>query len=267
MVVAKRRITADTKSKISNLVDVLHNFLPLSARSKNTVTFTSIFKESNISKYLDGYEVKRKALQNGWENVFRYHPRLPFSLINKIVPAAIEYRRAKRNPLKKEELEKLISVLLDIGINMKPVLSKIEIDESVPEITVPPEELVKRLENHPLVEQISSNPLQLFKDGHFNEAVRKAAERFEKEIQDRTGLSDSGKQLMGKAFSGTSPRIPLNSLNTENEKNIQEGYQLITMGVMMAIRNIFSHGDENKRKPEEAYEMLLLLNWLFSLLP
>ena len=263
----KKRITADIKSQIATLVQVIHPFLPLSARSKNTTTFYTIFHESRVSKYLDGFEVKRKALQNGWENVFRYHPKLPFTLIRKIVPAAIGYRKAKRDPLKQSELNSLIQALTTLGINMESELSGIEIDESVPTITVPPAELVKRLESHPLVDQIATNPLQLFKDGHYNESVRKAAERFEKEIQDRTGFTEIGKQLMGKVFSGASPTIPLSNLSTENEKNIQEGYQLIAMGMMMALRNIFSHGDENAREPEEAYEMLLFLNWLFRLLP
>ena len=47
------------------------------------------------------------------------------------------------------------------------------------------------------------------------------------------------------------------------EKGSQEGYMHLTMGMIRAIRNIFSHGDENQHSPEEAYEMLLFINWLF----
>ena len=72
---------------------------------------------------------------------------------------------------------------------------------------------------------------------------------------------------MGKAFSGLKPLLPLNKLTTENEKAFQEGYQLMAMGLMGGIRNIFSHGDENERSPEECYEMLLLINWMFRHLP
>jgi hypothetical protein len=35
------------------------------------------------------------------------------------------------------------------------------------------------------------------------------------------------------------------------------------MGMMSGIRNIFSHGDEDRSKPEEAYEKLLFVNWMF----
>lgn len=41
----------------------------------------------------------------------------------------------------------------------------------------------------------------------------------------------------------------------------------LTMGMMSAIRNVFSHGDEEQRSPEEAFEMLLFINWLYRLLP
>ena len=61
---------------------------------------------------------------------------------------------------------------------MMAELGSIMLDETVPEIQVPPEELVKRLEKHPLVSEIASEPLEQFKNGHFNESVRKAAERF-----------------------------------------------------------------------------------------
>lgn len=69
---------------------------------------------------------------------------------------------------------------------------------------------------------------------------------------------------MSKVFSLSNPVIALNSLTSENEKGIQEGYMLMTMGMMRGIRNIFSHGDERQRPPEECYEMLLFINWLFG---
>jgi hypothetical protein len=51
---------------------------------------------------------------------------------------------------------------------------KTEIDESLPRITVPPEDLEKHLRKHDLDSNISSEPLQLFSDGHFNESSKKS---------------------------------------------------------------------------------------------
>jgi uncharacterized protein Ymh len=61
------------------------------------------------------------------------------------------------------------------------------------------------LEGHPLAPQIAGEPLQMFRNGHFNEAVRKAAERFETMIQQLSGRTKSGKELMGKALAGNPP--------------------------------------------------------------
>jgi uncharacterized protein (TIGR02391 family) len=158
----------------------------------------------------------------------------------------------------------LIDCLGQLGLDMSKELREVGIDETVPEICVPPQELVKRLEHHPLSSEVASEPLVLFRNGHFNESVRKAAERFEVFVQQKTGATEIGKNLMSKVFSLSNPVIALNSLTSENEKGIQEGYMLMTMGMMRGIRNIFSHGDEGQRPPEECYEMLLFINWLFG---
>ncbi|GIV04301.1 MAG: hypothetical protein KatS3mg015_3131 [Fimbriimonadales bacterium] len=263
---AVRRITADVRTHIHALVDVLCDFLPRDTHAKNTVTFKSIFKESRVDHYLKGPTSKKQALRQGWEQVIRYHKRLPYTLIRKIVPAAIAYRRHKRNPLRQEEMDRLIECLDALGIDMRRELEAIPIDETLPEIQVPPEELVRRLENHPLVPEIAGEPLEMFRNGHFNEAVRKSAERFEVCVQKKAGCTETGQALMARSFNPQAPLIALNDLETENEKNIQEGYRFLTMGMMRAIRNIFSHGDEDQRSPEECYEMLLFLNWLFRCL-
>ena len=261
---ANRRITANVRTQISKLVETLKEFLPLSSRSPKTITFRSIFAESGIEHYLDE-DIKSKALQIGWELVIRKHPRLPYTLVRKIVPAAIDYRKHKRNPLTKIELDSLISCLADLGFNMEKDLSQIELDERIPEIQIAPAELIKRLESHPLVADIAAEPIVLYKNGHFNEAVRKAAEKYESFLQTKTGLHEHGTSLMAKIFKPASPILSLNSLTTENEKSIQQGYQLMSMGMMQAIRNVFSHGDEGMRSPEECYEMLLFINWLYKM--
>ena len=264
---ATRHITANVRVHIHELVDVLCNFLPLDSHAKSAVTFKSIFAESRIEHYLEGPTSKKQALQQGWKNVIRYHKRLPYTLIRKIVPAAIAYRRHKRNPLRQEEMDRLIACLDALGIDMRKELAAIPIDETLPEIQVPPSELVQRLENHPLTPEIAGEPLEMFRNGHFNEAVRKSTERFEVRVQELSGKTDIGKSLMSQAFNPRNPCIALNDLSTENERSTQEGYMHMMMGMMQALRNIFSHGNEDQRSPEECYEMLLFLNWLFRQLP
>ncbi len=73
---AVRQITAARRELIRQLVDITCDFLPLTSRSKNTVTFYSIFAESSVAHYLEG-EVKKQSLQGAWVKVFRQHPKLP----------------------------------------------------------------------------------------------------------------------------------------------------------------------------------------------
>lgn len=264
---AIRTITASERGHITDLTEILYDFLPLSTHNNKTETITSIFKESKIHSYIPKNTSKKEAVEKSLVKLFRYHQKLPFTIFRKIVIAAIKYRRYKRNPLKRQEIDRLDVILQELSINMSNEFSAIKLDQIPLLIKVPSSELIRRLENHPLCEQVYSEPLELFKNGHFNESVRKATEKYEVEIQKRTNLSDIGKTLMGKAFNLKTPIIKLNNLTSENEKGVQEGYQFLTMGMIRAMRNIFSHGDENQRKPEEAYEMLLFVNWLFRQLP
>ncbi len=99
-------------------------------------------------------------------------------------------------------------------------------------------------------------------DGHFNEAVRKVGERFEDKVREISGMESSGRDLMGKAFAD-GRYLNLNGLEKENYDSFIQGYKFLAMGAMAAIRNVFSHGDEESRSPEECYEMLLFFNLMF----
>ncbi len=93
-------------------------------------------------------------------------------------------------------------------------------------------------------------------------AVRKATERLEDFVQEISNLESSGRDLMANAFrDGT--YIKTSNIQPENQQGFIEGYKFLAMGTMASIRNIFSHGDEERRSPEECFEMLLFINWLF----
>jgi len=218
-----------------------------------------------VEHYLDGPNNKRQALQQALEELYRRHQKLPFSIIRKIVPAAVEYRQYIRRPLRRTELDALSDCLTELGIRMAGELAQIELDERLPPITVPPNELKEQLRNHDLHPAIATEPLELFDAGHFNEAVRKAMERFEDLVRETSGLEAHGRALMARAFAN-SKLIDIGSLQPENKQDFQEGYKFLAMGAMAAIRNVFSHGDEERRSPEQCFEVLLFVNWLFRAL-
>ena len=261
---AYRRLTADKRSQINRLVDIIKSFLPLTTYRNSADSFENIFKESRVHKYLGKKKLpKRKRLYKGFSKVYQQHQRIPYTILRKVLQQGEAYRRHDRNPIRTEEIEELRDCLEKLELDLDDELSGIELNPNLPKIEVAPKELVNRLENHPLVEEIRSDPLQQFKDGHFNEAVRKACEKFEVKVKKLSNQDGTGSGLMGPAFNPQDPQIPINDLQTENDKNEQEGFQKLAMGMMSGIRNIFSHGDEDRRTPEEAFEMLLFTNWMF----
>lgn len=260
-----RNITAARKTKLNSLAEILYHFLPLSSGSKSTITFSTIFSESSVAHYLEGQRNKLQALEQGLTKVYRYHKRLPSMLIRKIIPASISYRKHIRKPLTRHELNEISKLLEDLGIDMTNEISRIEIDETLPRIKVPPDKLKEALRMHDLDPAISSEPLQLFEDGHFNESVRKAMERYEDLVQEISTLDASGRDLMARVFSSDS-YINADDIEPENQVSFTEGYKFLAMGSMGSIRNIFSHGDEESRSPEECFEMLIFINWLIRYL-
>jgi len=112
---------------------------------------------------------------------------------------------------------------------------------------------------------VSGEPLELFNNGHFNEAVRKTYEIFEEKVKDKSGLEKHGQDLMANAFSDEK-MLNIFMIKPENRQSFIDGFKFLAMGSMAAIRNLFSHGDEKPRSPEECFELLLFANWLFRYL-
>ena len=260
---AERRLTADKKVQINRLVEIIEGFLPISTWGKSANSFEAIFKESRVHSHLDRKGSKKQRLIYGFGKVYQQHLRLPYTILRKVLSQGEQYRKHMRNPIKPKEIDELRGCLEKLELNLDKELSAIDLNPDLPKIQLPHKNLVERLENHPLVEEIHSDPLQKFKDGHFNEAVRKACEKFEVKVQRLSGNSSIGSSLMGQVFNPQNPDVTISTGSQQNTTTIQEGYQKLAMGMMSGIRNIFSHGDEDRRTPEEAYEMLLFVNWMF----
>ena len=60
-------------------------------------------------------------------------------------------------------------------------------------------------------------------------------------LRDKTGVDGDGTALVGQALGGDSPRLRINKLQTETEKNEQRGIESILRGMYQAIRNPRSH--------------------------
>lgn len=103
-----------------------------------------------------------------------------------------------------DKIKEISGIPFNLGIDMRKELADIEIDKALPRITVPPEELKERLMQYDLTPAIAGEPLGLFKNGHFNQAARKACELFEDDVRKLSGSNNYGRALMGGVFKDNS---------------------------------------------------------------
>ncbi len=102
--------------------------------------------------------------------------------------------------------------------------------------------------------------------GYYQEAIRQAAQAYEHEIQTLCLDADrSGRELMGLSFGGKDPVVPLGDLSTQLGRSQQEGMMHLSIGVMLAIRNKYSHGPKRDVDEETAREELCTISLLFNL--
>lgn len=83
-------------------------------------------------------------------------------------------------------------------------------------------------------------------------------------IREMSGEDGDGYDLMGRVFNDKSPKIKVNRLRTQTEKNIQNGTMLLLQGFYRAIRNERVH-EKKDDSEQEAYELILFLNHILRI--
>lgn len=112
---------------------------------------------------------------------------------------------------------------------------------------------------HPNILIASGN---LFKDGHYSNAVEDACKALDALVKMRSGNYDlSGTSLMQTVFSSNSPVLKFNNLVTDTEKSEQQGMMFLYSGAMLALRNPRAH-EIIKDDPEIAIEFIGFISLL-----
>lgn len=256
------RITAKRGQDIRRLADALGEIIPASGYKSN-FNFEGIANSRTFTKkYWKDSGNKKTKISEFLLCVYRYHPRVLITIIRDYLPKGIEIRHSKGNPVLKHEIENIISILNDLDIDMKKELLNLNLPESRPAIVPPPFEYQQILKRISLEPEIEEKCKQLYLEGHINESIRKAFELFEAKTQSITGLEDTGKDLMMKAFHEDNPLIFVSDISTKQGKSFQEGYRFMAAGCMLFLRNRFSHGDEDQESYIDGFQMLLTANQL-----
>jgi len=112
---------------------------------------------------------------------------------------------------------------------------------------------------HPRLRKQSES---LFISKHYFEAIFEGYKLLGKAVRDKSGLTGDGKSLMSDAFSLRNPVIILNDLQSETDRNEQEGFMYLFMGAMQGIRNPEAHEIRDLKDPVIALEYLAFASLL-----
>lgn len=102
----------------------------------------------------------------------------------------------------------------------------------------------------------------LFADGHYSSATFEGCKRLAAEVRNKSGLTTDGSPLMSTAFSVNAPILKLNNVATQTERDEQQGYMQLAMGVMLAVRNPGAHAGAGAVTRKESLEVLSVISLL-----
>ncbi len=257
------RITRARREQIERLATALAELAP-STSPGSGFCVQKVAEQMRLGAYWKKQRNKKEDIAYLLENVFRKHPRKPKTLVLEIVRGGVQWMARKGKQVTKKHLDAIAEPMETLGFSIRKELEAIELPEPS-RVCAPPQDLVAIFDRLDLHEALKDDVAELFRDGHFNEAVRKALERFEKTIQDALGEhAKPGRDLMAKAFGGNTPLIALNNLKTANDRSEQEGFKFLTMGAMSGMRNLYSHGDVAQMSAMDAIERLAFVSLLFK---
>jgi len=150
-------------------------------------------------------------------------------------------------------------------------IGKLEVEGKSREVELPkkpkdavklPLQLFDSLKFHPKVVEASR---KLFKDGHYRDAIYRAFVEVNNFVKDKANSQLDGKKLMSTVFSLEKPIIKLNSLQTQSDRDEQEGFMFLFMGAMEGIRNPKAHENIIQNDPYRTLEYLGLASLLMKI--
>ena len=169
--------------------------------------------------------------------------------------------------IRREDEEDLIKQdyvdeIIRYEIALKLIIQKYEILGIVgePAVKIEPKGTVKSplqlfdaLQFHPKVIEASR---ELFKDGHYRDAIYRAFVEVNNFVKRRAKSQLDGRKLMSTVFSPDNPIIKLNTLETQTDKDEQEGFMYLFMGAMQGIRNPKAHENIIQNNPYIALKLI-----------
>ncbi len=167
------------------------------------------------------------------------------------------------NPVLEAEILAMDGTLRALDVNLSREFKALNLPKERPRIVPPPAAFQRMVDELGLHPNLLPECPKLFKDGHINESVRKALEKYEIYIQRKSGQTKIGSNLMAAAFSESAPLIQIADVTTPRGKGLQDGFKFLSMGAMEFWRNFCSHGDEDQLAHHDAIAVLAVVSHLF----
>ncbi|MCX7001067.1 MAG: TIGR02391 family protein [Candidatus Sumerlaeota bacterium] len=104
-----------------------------------------------------------------------------------------------------------------------------------------------------------------YQSGNYSHAILDAMHYLSNVLRDKTGVDGDGATLVGQALGGDPPRLRINRLQTETERNEQRGIESILRGMYQAIRNPRSH-EQIEDSQETADAIIYFINYLLGII-
>lgn len=189
-----------------------------------------------------------------------------------------EYNSLKIKSLRPQFLAFMLGDDLSIRANIDMVQTKVS--NAISQLNARIELLTESLEEEPedqdakairafnglnLHRDIDRSASQLYRDGHYANAVESAVKALNNLVRLRTGLEDDGSRLMDSAFGGKEPKVRFNALADESDRNEQTGFFMLFKGAVAGLRNPRAHSFIDDR-PERALEFIAFVSLLAKIL-
>jgi uncharacterized protein (TIGR02391 family) len=101
--------------------------------------------------------------------------------------------------------------------------------------------------------------------GNFTHAILEAVHHLTTVLRERSGADGDGVTLVGQALGGDAPKLRVNALQSETDRNVQKGIEHLLRGIYLAIRNPRSHEQFKDTQPE-ADAVIYFLDYVLSIL-
>ncbi|GAB4355790.1 MAG: hypothetical protein Fur0042_25000 [Cyanophyceae cyanobacterium] len=104
-----------------------------------------------------------------------------------------------------------------------------------------------------------------YSSGNYSAAIQDAIHYLSDILRAKSDLDGDGVHLVNQAFSEKNPRIKVTPLQSESDRNIQQGTADIIRGLYRAIRNPRSHGRVNENE-QDAQKIILFIDYILGII-